>query len=88
MIAPDPDGAFGPETGGDFVYVASRASNAIDLFARNAGTGELDLRRRATSTAWPSLDGFGGAAGLAISPDGEHLYATGATDDAVAVFSP
>ncbi len=33
------------------------------------------------------LDGFGGAGGLAISADGEHLYATGATDDALAVFS-
>ena len=51
VIAPDPDGAFGPATGGDFVYVASRAGNAIDLFARNAGDRRARLRRRAMSTA-------------------------------------
>ena len=87
VIAPDPDGAFGPQTGGDFVYVASRGSNALDLFARNAGDqGRLAFVESYVDGAG-DLDGFGGAGGVAISPDGLHLYATGATDDAVAVFS-
>ncbi len=85
-IAPDPDGAFGPATGGDFVYVASRTSNAIDLFARDIGTGELTFVSSYVDGE-AGLDGFGGAGGLAISPEGKHLYATGTTDDAVAVFA-
>ncbi len=85
-IAPDPDGAFGPATGGDFVYVASHASNAIDLFARDTGTGELAFLTSYVDGV-AGLDGFGGAGGIAISPDGKNLYATGTTDDAVAVFA-
>ncbi|MEO8195215.1 MAG: beta-propeller fold lactonase family protein [Thermoanaerobaculia bacterium] len=86
VIAPDPDGAFGPLTGGDFVYVSARASNAIDLFARDTGTGELAFVASYVDGTG-GLDGFGGAAGLAISPDGKNLYAAGATDDAIAVFA-
>lgn len=85
VLAPDPDGAFGPEPGGEHVYVASRGSNALALFARDAGTGTLTY-----VTRWVDgeggIDGLGGAGGLAISPDGAHLYATGATDGALAVF--
>ncbi len=84
-IAPDPDGAIGPAAGGDFVYVAARASSAIELFARDTGTGELTFVASYVDGV-ADLDGFGGAAGLAISPGGLHLYATGATDDALAVF--
>jgi uncharacterized repeat protein (TIGR01451 family) len=84
-MAPDPDGIAGPAAGGDFVYVASRASNAIDLFARQSATGELDFVA-SYADGVGGLDGFGGAGGLAISADGKHLYATGTTDDAVAVF--
>ena len=32
------------------------------------------------------VDGIAGARGLAISPDGRHVYAVGAFDDAIAVF--
>ncbi|MEO7794488.1 MAG: beta-propeller fold lactonase family protein [Thermoanaerobaculia bacterium] len=86
VMAPDPDGVFGPSTGGDFVYTAARNSNALGLFARNAGTGELAFVASYVDGA-AGLDGFGGAGGLAISPDGRNLYATGETDDAIAVFA-
>ena len=33
------------------------------------------------------FDGLNGAYSVAVSPDGKHLYAAGADDDAVAVFS-
>src|SRR5207237_735584 len=33
------------------------------------------------------VDGVGGAAALALSPDGAHLYAAGKLDDALAVFA-
>lgn len=85
VLAPDPDGALGPEPGGEHVYVASRGSNAVTLFERDTVTGLLSF-----VTAWTDgvggIDGLGGAGGLAISPDGKHLYATGATDGALAVF--
>ena len=84
-IAPDPDGPFGPAVGAEHVYVASRTSNAIDLFLRDGGTGLLTFEESFVDGE-DGFDGFGGATGLAISPDGRHLYATGASDDAVAVL--
>ena len=58
----------------------------IDLFARDAADhGELAFVASYVDGV-AGLDGFGGAGGLAISPDGKNLYATGAIDDAVAVF--
>ncbi|MGE4191225.1 MAG: beta-propeller fold lactonase family protein [Thermoanaerobaculia bacterium] len=84
-VAPDPDGLFGPEVGGQHVYVASRTSQAIDLFERDLGTGELLYVTKYVDGVG-GFDGFGGAGGIAISPDGKQVYATGATDDAVAVL--
>ncbi len=86
VVSPDPDGAFGPLAGGEHVYVSSRASNAIDLFARDPGDGTLAFVASYVDGAG-GMDGFGGAGGLAISPDGKFLYATGASDDAVAVLA-
>ncbi len=84
-ISPDPDGAFGPLAGGDYLYVASRSGNSIDQFARDPLTGELAFVTSFVDGV-DDLDGFGGPGGLAISPDGKHLYATGAVDDAIAVL--
>jgi len=84
-IAPDPDGPLGPLPGGEHLYIASRASNAVALFARNAATGELDYVESYTDGV-DGLDGLGGAAGIALSPDSRHVYATGALDQAVVVF--
>lgn len=71
--------------GGRFLYVAGATSDAIALFARDTGTGELEFEG-----AW--LDGLGGIEGLGgvnrllVSPDGNWLYAAGAEDNAIAVF--
>ena len=51
VIAPDPDGAFGPAAGGDFVYVASRASNAHRSLRPRRRAAASSPSSRATSTA-------------------------------------
>lgn len=85
VVAPDPDGVFGPEPGGEHVYVAARGSNSIAVFARDGGDGTLAFLTRYADGV-DGIDGLGGAGGVALSPDGRHLYATGATDGALAVF--
>ncbi len=85
-LAPDPDGPLGPLPGGEHLYVASRASNAIALFARNALTGELAYVE-SYADGVDGVEGLGGAAGVALSPDSRHLYATGALDQALVVFA-
>jgi len=76
---------------GAYLYVASGAyyyysyDNAISVFARDAGTGEI------TQTQVVQ-DGVGGVVGLtdlramALSPDGAHIYAA-ADDGTLATFS-
>ena len=71
---------------GDHVYAAGSADNALAVFSRNSATGALTF-------VTTSKDGVGGVDGLdsarvvTVSPDGSHVYAAGAVDDAVAVFS-
>jgi 6-phosphogluconolactonase (cycloisomerase 2 family) len=69
---------------GKHVY-ACGFGNAVVVFARNAATGAL---------TWVESDheGVGGVTGiafcgsLALSPDGQHVYAIGSIDKALAVF--
>lgn len=66
------------------VYARARASStdaSIVVFTRNPTTGALTF---ASVTSFAS-DAYGGENGIALSPDGAHLYAVG--HDAVAVFA-
>ncbi len=71
---------------GNSVYTASLDDDSIAVFSRDTGDGTLTFVEVLT-------DGVGGVDGLAratdvtVSPDGQHVYATGFTDAAVAVFS-
>jgi uncharacterized repeat protein (TIGR01451 family) len=85
-LAPDPDGPLGPLAGGEHLYVASRNGNAIARFSRDPGTGTLDFLGLVADGV-DGVEGLAGAAGVAISPDSRHVYATGALDEAVAVFA-
>ncbi len=68
------------------VYVAGSSDDAIAVFTRNAITGKLtflEVHRDGVS----GVDGINSARSIAISPDGNHAYAVGSIDDAVAIFS-
>jgi DNA-binding beta-propeller fold protein YncE len=68
------------------VYVAGGYDDAVAVFARDAGSGALTFVE-AEFDGVGGVDGLDSAEGLAVSPDGLHVYVTGAIDDAVAVFA-
>ena len=78
---------------GNNLYVASARSNAIAVFRRNRATGQL-----AQAPGPPGCVADGGVAGcglavglvspnsVAVSPDGNNVYATAANSSSVAIF--
>lgn len=70
--------------GGEVLAVGSQDS-AVVAFGRNASTGALTLHEGVFDGNGAA--GLGGASALAVSPDGKHVYVTGATDNAVAVLA-
>ncbi len=76
-VAISPDGAF--------VYVAGSRDDAVASFSRDTATGALTfLEAQKEGTA--GVEGLRYARALAISPDGQFLYAAGQKSDAIAVF--
>lgn len=79
---------------GKNLYVTSRVSDAVAVFARNATTGALS--QLAGTSGCASEGGAGGcsvargldhALGVAVSADGENVYVSGRGSDAIAVFA-
>jgi len=71
---------------GEHVYVASAGDSALAVFARDRVTGRLtfvQVQRDGLPGAGPDY----GPVGLAISPDGAHVYAAGVGDNHVAVLA-
>ncbi|MBB5207154.1 beta-propeller fold lactonase family protein [Chiayiivirga flava] len=68
---------------GKFLYVASRISDSVTVYAIHPPTGEtaklVEVKR--------GIVGLDQALHVALSPDGAHLYVAGANDDAIAVFA-
>ncbi len=70
---------------GRFVYTGGYLDDSLDVFSRDAVTGEIAFLER-------HHNGFGGETGLArvvelaLSPDDQHIYGAGQNDDAIAVF--
>ena len=62
------------------IAVAARDSSSVNLYSRNATTGDLALLQTLTEAA---VDGLGGARGLAFDPLGAQLYVAGETDFAL-----
>jgi 6-phosphogluconolactonase (cycloisomerase 2 family) len=71
---------------GSHVYVGGVLDDAIAIFSRNGGTGALSFVG-IVQDGVGGADGLSGVIGIALSPDGSHLYASGGGEAKVAVFS-
>jgi 6-phosphogluconolactonase (cycloisomerase 2 family) len=71
---------------GKHVYVTSNFDNSLSAFTRDAASGKLTYVETHTDGA-SGVDGLEAVEGAAIAPDGNHVYAAGTNDDAVAVFA-
>ncbi|NOZ28307.1 MAG: beta-propeller fold lactonase family protein [Chloroflexi bacterium] len=68
------------------VYVTGAGAGSVVVFSREPDTGQLTFLEVHVN----GIDGVLGLSspqGLAISPDGKHVYATGGDDLAMAIFS-
>ena len=70
---------------GNNLYAAGTFDNAISVFSRDKEDGRLTFVEVLRDDV-NGVDGLGAVVSLRVSPNGEHLYAAGANDDAVAVF--
>jgi 6-phosphogluconolactonase (cycloisomerase 2 family) len=70
----------------EHVYVCDRTGDSLVAYDRNTTTGALTFVEGETDGVG-GVDGLDGARDVVVSPDGDHVYATGFNDDAVAVFS-
>jgi len=75
---------------GRSVFVTSEDRNTLTVFNRDAsevsaGFGLLSFAARFTDGVG-GVDGLLGAQGMAIDPDGRHLYVAGAFEAAIAIF--
>jgi 6-phosphogluconolactonase (cycloisomerase 2 family) len=71
---------------GNHLYVAAAVEKAIAVFSRDGGTGALTFVE-AKFDGQGGVNGLDGVNSLALSVDGQNVYATGAAEDALAVFS-
>ncbi len=71
---------------GRHVYVTALLDDSIVVFSRDAATGALAFASRVQDGVG-GVDGLDAAIAVTVSPDGRHVYATGFSDNAVAVFT-
>jgi len=69
----------------DHLYVAALFSNAVAVFQRDTIDGTLTFVEAQVDDT-EGVDGLQSARGVAVSPDGTAVYATGTSDSAVARF--
>jgi 6-phosphogluconolactonase (cycloisomerase 2 family) len=73
------------DSDGEALYIAGYADNAIAMFSRNTSTGALTFTEVQKNDS-AGVAGIAGVRRLAISPDGLHFYASGMTDNTLALF--
>lgn len=75
-----------PGPNGPHLYAASGVDKAIAVFSRNIATGALTFVE-AQKDGILGVNGLDGANSVTVSNDGRHVYATGPSEDALALFS-
>lgn len=71
---------------GQTLYVAASGDHAINVFNRDVNNGQLSLLQVVENNS-PDNMGLDEVFAMALSPDGQFLYAVGSLSDSVAVFS-
>ena len=84
------DGLFGAisvtvSPDGKHLYASGNQDDGVAVFSRDSTTGALTFVE-VHKDGVGGVDGLFGAISVTVSPDGKHLYAAGANEDAVAVF--
>ena len=70
---------------GSRLYVTGINDNSLNVFDRDALSGELTFRQRLRDNV-DGVDGLRGAAGIALDSAGHHVYVTARNEAAVSVF--
>ena len=70
---------------GKYLYPTARGTDSVSIFSRNSGSGMLVFEDILYNSDG-GVPGLGGADDAAVSPDGKHVYVTGARDNSVVVF--
>ncbi|MFK8005722.1 MAG: beta-propeller fold lactonase family protein [Saprospiraceae bacterium] len=72
---------------GDYVYVTSSGSNAINVFNKSISSPDGQLTFvEVIKTGLDGVQGLTAAQSVAVSPDGNNVYAVGNFDDALVTF--
>lgn len=69
---------------GKHVYAGGDSDNGVAVFERDAATGRLSFVEEATATVGAS--GLNRPQSVAVSPDGDHVYAVTNLNDAIVAF--
>jgi 6-phosphogluconolactonase (cycloisomerase 2 family) len=85
-VAVSPDGAHVYVVSAGDLLSPSMRDDAIAAFARDPGSGALTFVE-AEIDSQGGVDSLDGARGVALSPDGDHVYVASWSDDAVTVFA-
>ncbi|MCP4697869.1 MAG: beta-propeller fold lactonase family protein [Gammaproteobacteria bacterium] len=72
-----------------YIYVAASLDNALTVFSPVLGGGMAFVQsyQNGGNAGGKTISGLGGAYDASLSADGQHLYATGDTSNAVAAFA-
>jgi 6-phosphogluconolactonase (cycloisomerase 2 family) len=70
---------------GKNLYLASSDASALVVFRRDTSAGTLALIQ-VLQDGVGEVDGLGGAFSVAVSPDGNHVYAAGKNENALSIF--
>jgi 6-phosphogluconolactonase (cycloisomerase 2 family) len=82
----DSAGGSAISTDGKHLYVVGATDDSVAVFSRDSSSGKLSFLEFQDDGVG-GVDGLDQTTGVAVSPDGAHVYASSLTDSAVAAFS-